>query len=120
MERSDRQQRVATWCREAFGQESTSVAHRGLRLAEEAIETAQAAGCDRDKLHALIDYIYERPVGELDQELGGLGVTALALAAAAGLDADECERTEVERVLSLPLDHFRRRNELKNAAGFAA
>lgn len=118
--RKNRQQTVGQWCTDAFGAgQAASLPLRGLRLVEEAVEAAQAAGCDRDQLHRLVDYVYSRPVGEIGQELGGVGVTVLALANAAGLDADDCEREEVERVTSLPLDHFRRRNEAKNAAGFA-
>ena len=70
--------------------------------------------------HRLVDYVFSRPVGVLHQELGGVGVCILALAAAAGLSADEEERREVERVLAKPLDHFRQRNAAKNAAGFLA
>jgi hypothetical protein len=45
-------------------------------------------------------------------------MTLLALAAAAGLSADEAEVDEMLRVLNKPLEHFTARNEAKNAAGF--
>jgi hypothetical protein len=85
---------------------------------EEAAEGAQAAGCDREMAHLLIDHVWDRPVGKLSQELGGIGVTVLALAEAAGLDADQCERDETARVLAKPLEHFAKRNQAKNDAGF--
>lgn len=117
--RDDRQLSVADWCIAAFGREqAVSLAQRGIRLVEEAIEAAQASGCERDMVHKLVDYVFDRPVGELHQELGGVGVGALALAAAAGLSADECEAREVARILAKPLAHFAARNEAKNAAGF--
>jgi hypothetical protein len=119
--RNDRQQVVAAWCRAAFGDaQMASVPQRGLRLAEEAIEAAQAAGCERALLHRLVDHVYDRPVGELPQELGGVGVTVLALAAAAGLSAEHCETAEIARVLAKPLAHFTARNAAKNAAGLDA
>lgn len=119
--RSARQAVVYSWCSAAFGQaHATSVAQRGLRLAEEAVEVAQAAGVDLEQLLNLVRFVYSRPVGELGQELGGVGVTVLALAAAADLDAETEEAREVARVLSKPLSHFHARNEAKNAAGFDA
>jgi hypothetical protein len=118
--RDQRQRAVFEWCCAAFTEEqATSLSQRGLRLAEEAIEACQACGTDPDKLHKLIDYVYGRPAGTIEQELGGIGVTTLALAAAAGLSAKECEISEVKRVLSKETSHFAARNQIKNDAGFA-
>lgn len=117
--RDRRQRQTHAWCVAAFGDhDARSIAQRGLRLAEEAIETAQACGCDAAMLHRLVDHVYAKPVGELDQELGGLGVTLLALAQAAGLSADRAEHRELERVMAKPLEHFAARNEAKKSAGF--
>lgn len=89
-------------------------------MLEEAIEAYQALCGDPAQAHRLIDYIYAKEPGKLFQELGGLGVTVLALAAAAGISADEAERTEIARVLAKPLEHFWERNKAKNDAGFDA
>jgi len=117
--RLDRQGKVHGWCRAAFGDDhAQSVKQRGVRMAEEAIEAAQACNVDPAMLHKLIDHIYSKPVGNLPQEIGGVGVTLLALAQAATIDADAEEVREFERVLSIPLAHFAARNAAKNAAGF--
>ena len=117
--RVERQKIVAQWCTAAFGHEhTTSIPQRAVRLLEEAIEAYQAAGGSVEMAHSLIDYIFARPVGELAQELGGIGVTLLALANAAGLSADDEEAKEVDRVLSKPLEHFTARNRVKDEAGF--
>lgn len=116
--RKDRQEVVIRWCRQAFG--ADSVKQRAMRLLEEAIEAAQAAGVEEPQALRVLTYVYGRPVGELGQELGGVGVTLLALAATAGLDADMEERKEIDRVLSKPIEHFRARNEAKNAVGLKA
>lgn len=114
-----RQTIVAEWCERCFGAgHASSLPQRGIRLLEEAVEAYQSAGGDRDSAHRLIDFIFERPSGQLGQELGGVAVTLLALAAAAGLSADEEEVREITRVLSKDANHFRKRNEAKNAAGF--
>lgn len=118
MNRNDRQAAVISWVHAAFG--ADSVAQRALRFLEESIEAYQAAGCDAAVAHCLIDYVFDKPAGVLNQELGGVGVTLLALAATAGLSADEEEQREFARVLSKPLAHFSARNQAKNAAGFIA
>ncbi|MFC0679811.1 hypothetical protein ACFFGH_18380 [Lysobacter korlensis] len=117
--RDERQAEVHAWCVAAFGDhDAWSIPQRGLRLAEEVIETAQVCGCDAAMLHRLIDHVYAKPVGKLDQELGGLSVTLLALAEAAGLSADKAEMAEIERVKAKPLEHFATRNAAKKKAGF--
>ena len=119
--RDIRQDRIFKWTRAAFGEEeATNVTQRGLRLLEEAIELFQACDGNEEIAHKLVEYVFARPKGTISQELGGVGVTTLALAAAAGLLADIAERDEVERVLSKPIGEFTKRNAMKNEAGFKA
>lgn len=115
------QARIASFVRSAFGDEqATSLAQRALRLLEEAIEAFQSVNGDPEQAHELVDYVFGRPPGVLHQELGGVSVCVLALAAAAGLSAAEEENREVNRVLAKPVSHFQERNAAKNAAGFLA
>ena len=117
--RDQRQTMIASWVELAFGRaEATSVPQRGLRLLEEAIEAFQACGGEEAIAHRLVAHVFARPPGEIGQELGGVAVTTLALAAAAGLSADEEEAREIHRVLSKPIREFTERNARKNAAGF--
>jgi NTP pyrophosphatase (non-canonical NTP hydrolase) len=117
--RHQRQVLLVDWARKAFGDvEATSVPQRGLRLLEEAIEAFQACGGDEAMAHKLVKFVFEREPGQIGQELGGVAVTVLLLASAAGLSADEEECREVHRVLSKPLREFTDRNANKNAAGF--
>ena len=119
MSRGARQHAIADWTRACFGDaEALSVPQRGIRLLEEAIEAAQAAGVPLEKAQELLAYVYKREVGELAQELGGVSVCVLALAEAAGVDADDAECTEIARVLSKDPAYFAARNAAKNAAGF--
>ena len=117
--RDQRQQKIASWARAAFGEaEVTGLPQRGLRLLEEAIETFQACGGEEAIAQKLVTFVFGRPPGEIGQELGGVAVCVLVLAAAAGLSADEEERRELNRVLSKPVHEFTERNARKNAAGF--
>lgn len=119
--RDIRQNMMVRWGIDAFGlAQMENIEQRGLRMVEEAIEAAQAAGCEHKMLHKLIDYIYDRPVGNLKQELGGVQVCVAVLANAAGFSADQAELQEIERVLSKPAEHWSARNRVKNAAGFVA
>jgi NTP pyrophosphatase (non-canonical NTP hydrolase) len=119
--RDARQRKVVEWGLAAFGREQVlSVEQRGLRLLEEALEAAQAAGVSAEDAMKLAVYVYGRPVGELRQEIGGVGITLLALANAAGVSADDQEVIELNRVLSKPKEHWAARNQAKNDAGFLA
>lgn len=112
--REHRQMVVALWCRKAFGDEVFFDREtRGERLVEEALEAAQAVGVSRERMMRLVDVVFSRPVGEIGQEIGGVGVTLLALAACAGISADDAETREVRRVLTKDIEHFRRRNAEK-------
>ena len=119
LSRDLRQRTIAVWARMAFGEaEATGIPQRGLRLLEEAIEAFQACGGDEAMAHKLVSFVFARPSGTVGQELGGVAVTVLALAAAAGLSAEEEECREVSRVLGKPVREFTDRNASKNAAGF--
>lgn len=119
MLRKIRQEVVARWCREAFGTEhATNVEQRAVRLLEESIELHQAAGGDRAMAHKLVDYIFDREPGNIVQEVGGVSVTLLAFCEAAGLDAQDAEAREIDHILSKPAEHWRKRNAIKDAAGF--
>jgi NTP pyrophosphatase (non-canonical NTP hydrolase) len=117
--REYRQGQVAEWCSAAFGSEhASSIPQRAVRLLEEAIELAQAAGVPRPMAENLLGFIYCKPAGELHQEIGGVSLCILALATAAGLSAEAEEVREIERVMSKPLEWFAARNKAKNLAGF--
>lgn len=119
--RDKRQSEVLAWCTAAFGTDhAASIPQRAIRLLEESIEAYQAADCDAAMAHSLVDYIFAKEPGMLSQELGGVGITLLALSGAAGISADTEETRELARVLSKPLSHFTERNKRKNAAGFVA
>ena len=92
------QEQVSKWVRTAFGERvANDRKERGHRFLEEALELVQAGEITREDAHALVDYVYGRPVGELEQEVGGASLTLLALCAAYGVDQEACARTELAR-----------------------
>lgn len=74
------------------------IEERILRFFEEATELAQACGLSSAKAKHIVDYVYSRPVGDVTQEVGGVGVTLLGLCASLDLDTDALEKFEVCRV----------------------
>lgn len=92
------QRRVMDWMMETFSmQVCRNTAERNHRFLEESLELVQAFGCTAAEAHMLVDYTFGRPVGDPDQEVGGVMVTLAALCAAANMAMTECAETELAR-----------------------
>lgn len=93
------QRRVHAWMLVCFGEKiAANLAERNHRFLEEALELVQANGCTASEAHQLVDYVFRRPVGEINQEAGGVLVTFAALLNAAGVDMKMAGETELARV----------------------
>lgn len=81
---------AATWVKTVFGSDwLASKEERGCRVLEETIELAQAMGVSRDQAHMLVDQVYNKPTGEIRQELGGVMHTLLICHASCNINASE-------------------------------
>ena len=95
----DFQSRVAPWMLECFGADIAADAQeRNHRFLEEALELVQACGCTRTEAYQLVDYVFGRPIGESEQETGGVMLTLAALCLAHKLDMHAAAETELARV----------------------
>ncbi|WP_262027606.1 hypothetical protein [Microvirga sp. Mcv34] len=93
------QERVLLWLLACFGEEiANDKIERNHRFFEEATEAVQAAGMTRSECHQLVDYVFDRPVGELFQEVGGVMNTLAALCLAHGIQMNAAAETELARV----------------------
>lgn len=93
------QARVAPWMQECFGPEiSADRLERNDRFMEEALELVQASGFPKERAYALIEYVYGRDQGEINQEVGGVMVTLAAHCLAHGVDMHEAGETELARI----------------------
>ena len=93
------QARVYRWMIACFGAEiAADKIERNHRFLEEALELVQAGGCSRSEAHQLVDYVFDRPVGDLPQEMGGVMVTLAAFGLAHRLKMNACGETELARV----------------------
>jgi len=95
------QQRVKPWLLTCFGIKiSNDTTERNHRFLEEALELVQACGCTQSESHQLVDYVFNRPVGEKYQEVGGVMVTlaALCLAQVEKIEMHNCGEIELARI----------------------
>lgn len=93
------QQRVQPWMMDCFGPEiSADRIERNHRFLEEALELVQACGCTASEAHQLVDYVFGRPMGDKQQEVGGVMVTLAALCLAQGLDMHAAGDVELARI----------------------
>lgn len=90
---------VAEWLLQCFGPEiSGDKLERSDRFIEEALELVQSVGYPEERIAALIQYVYARPIGEARQEVGGVMVTLAAFCWSYGIDLDEAARKELDRI----------------------
>ena len=93
------QPRVLPWMLECFGPTiSLDRQERNHRFIEEALELVQACGCTQSEAHQLVDYVYGRDQGDINQEIGGVMVTLAALCIANGFDMHAAGETELARI----------------------
>jgi len=91
---------VYNWAVSCFDKEiANDKVERNHRFLEEALELVQANNCSRLEAHQLVDYVFDRPVGEIHQEIGGVMVTRAALASALGISMQDDGYTELNRIL---------------------
>lgn len=93
------QDRVQPWMMACFGEEiSADRLERNDRFIEEAVELLQASDYPLERAHALVDYVYGRPQGDINQEVGGVMITLAAHCLAHGVDMHEAGETELARI----------------------
>ena len=95
----DLQDRVLPWLIECFGQEiANDKVERCDRFIEEALELVQSAGWPKERAHQLVEYVYGRPEGEIEQEVGGVMITLAALCLAHDVNMHEAGEKELTRI----------------------
>lgn len=90
---------VRSWVVYAFGRElADDKSGRNHKFLEEALELVQALGCSQQEAHQIVEYVFARPAGEPEQEVGGVMVTLAGLCAAQGMDLEVAAEIELQRV----------------------
>jgi hypothetical protein len=93
------QGRTKDWLLACFGEAiSADKTERNHRFLEEALELVQANGTTVTEAYQLVGYVYGRPAGEPQQEVGGVLLTLAALCSANDFDMLNCGEVELARV----------------------
>jgi len=93
------QSRVAPWMEACFGPEiSNDHLERGDRLLEEVLELLQSGDYPIERAAAMIGYVWSRPKGEPEQEVGGVMLTLAAYCLKQGIDMHDAGEKELSRV----------------------
>lgn len=92
------QMRVDMWVNACLGAlAAANRKERCHRFLEEAVELVQAGGTTKEDAHKLVDYVYGREVGQVDQEVGGVSTTLNALCNAFGINTLDAAERELQR-----------------------
>lgn len=113
------QTRVWEWCERCFEGliDWSSRKERCFRFLEEALELCQSLELTKEEALRVVDYVYGRPIGEPEQEVGGVMITLYALGAREGIDIEEQCRIEYGRIMWPPtMDKIRNKQIAKKAA----
>ena len=93
------QTKVKAWLFQCFGEKiANDKTERNHRFLEEALELVQAHGCTSSEAHQLVDYVFNRHIGEPEQEVGGVMVTLAALCIANDLNMHKAGNIELNRI----------------------
>lgn len=93
------QDRVQPWMMACFGPEiSADRLERADRFIEEALELVQSGDYPKERAHQLVEYVYGRDQGDINQEVGGVMVTLAAYCLAFGIDMHAAAETELARI----------------------
>lgn len=93
------QERIALWAIACFREEiARNKPERNHRLLEESLELVQSTGCTAAEAHLLVEYVFNRPVGNPPQEVGGVVITLAALCFVQDIDMESAAETELTRI----------------------
>lgn len=114
----DFQKSVAKWALTCFGyEESKNTQERFFRFGEEALELLQAGGVTREHLAELIDQVYNKPPGELKQEIGGVSTTLAALCESLDIDLEEAAVSELDLIWErMDIIREKHKNKIRGSA----
>lgn len=104
------QYKLRTWLIACIGEATLMDPQaRALRVLEEAVELAQAAGLPQSKVLEQVQHTYARPPGDISQEVAGVLNAAMLTAECLGEDALHLGSNELKRAWA-NIDLIRRKN----------
>ncbi len=113
MTMTDYQNKVKLWTNKCFGESvASNVIERNYRFLEEALELIQAGGMPKDVVTAMVNHVFDRPIGDINQEVGGAIVTLASFCNARDLSLEIAANEELNRI-EANLDKIREKHQTK-------
>lgn len=91
---------VLKWVEDTFGSWSTLPNERILRLLEETVELAQACGIKKDMVLRIVDSVYSKRGGEINQEVAGVGLRLIAFSRSCNFNLKDLMEQEFYSILT--------------------
>lgn len=93
------QKAVYHWVEECFGTKiADDKTERNFRFIEESLELVQSCGMSKEDCLRAIEYTFNRPIGNKEQEVGGVMVTLASLCSANDISMFRAGELELDRV----------------------
>lgn len=110
------------WGRQTFDTSiTTDPLERSLRFGEEALELLQSCDLTKQDVLKLVDYVFDRPKGEVGQEVGGTIVCLAMLCEAKKIDLYLEAAMEFARVDGVEMrEKIKTKHAAKRAAGMTS
>lgn len=114
------QEAVWKWCKDTFSGivAYQSTRERNHRFLEEALELVQSTGMRKEDAIRVVDYVYGRPAGQTQQEVGGVMITLLALCEQQGVSCTVALTEEFDRINRPETQHVIRQKQQDKAGRF--
>jgi hypothetical protein len=114
---NDFQHLVLKWIHKCLPDSVYNRRERNFRFLEEALELVQSLGLTREESLRVVDYVYSRPSGSAEQEVGGVLTTLAVLCSANDIQMETQGYRELNRV-NRPevIEKIRGKQASKNAA----
>jgi hypothetical protein len=104
---------IEAWTHACFGADiATNVHERNYRFLEESLELVQAGGLSKEEALAMVNHVFDRPPGELEQEVGGTIVTLASFCNARKISLEAAAVTELNSVIA-NIDRIREKHKNK-------
>ena len=95
----DYQKEVMRWGDECFGGViNRNEVQRNHRFMEEALELVQSCNMTKEEVLEMVEYVFNRDIGEKEQEVGGVLVSLAALCEVQDIDMMHAGQVELDRV----------------------
>lgn len=105
------------WAHRVFGECALRREERALRLLEETMELAQAAGIQIEQATRTARRVWGRPPGGISKEVGQVQSTMDTFCANEGLDPQALAEDEFARCQEKSDAHWKERHDAKTAVG---